>query len=97
MWVRVAAFEGGDEDRLREMTSDRIASGESALPAGASRVAVLADRHGNRRLFLAWFDSHEAIEAAEAEFDRMGDSIPEEIRGRRTSVTHCEVVFDSAS
>jgi hypothetical protein len=96
MWVRVAAFEGGDEDRLREMTSDRIAAGESALPAGSSRVAVFADRDANRRLFLSFFDSREAITAAEAEFERMGDAIPEDARGRRTSVAHYEIVFDSA-
>jgi hypothetical protein len=42
------------------------------------------------------FDSREAIDAAEARFEQMGDEIPEEIRGRRVSVEVYQVVFDSA-
>jgi hypothetical protein len=36
----------------------------------------------------------EEIDAATARFEAMGDEIPEEIRGRRTSVEVYEVVFD---
>jgi hypothetical protein len=45
--------------------------------------------------FLAFFDSRDALEAAEAGFDRQGDTIPEEIRGKRTSVLYYDVlIFD---
>ena len=46
-----------------------------------------------RRLFVTMFDSREAVEAAQQRFESMGDEIPEEIRGRRTSVDVYEVVW----
>lgn len=58
------------------------------------RVLLLADAESNRRLFITLLGSHEAITAAEQRFDQMGDEIPEEVRGRRTSVDAYEVVFD---
>jgi hypothetical protein len=36
--------------------------------------------------------SRDALEAAEAGFDRQGDTIPERIRGKRTSVHYYDVV-----
>ena len=92
MWARVAGFEGGDLDRLRQ-ENQRRSQDESALPEGMQRVLVLADETGNRRLFVTFFDSREAIEAAEQQFERMGDEIPEEVRGRRVSREYYEVVF----
>ena len=50
---------------------------------------------GRKRLFISFFDSREAVAAAEARFESMGDEIPEDIRGQRTSVHSYEVVvFD---
>jgi hypothetical protein len=71
MYARVASFEGGDLDRLQELTEARRASGEFTLPDGVKRTLVLAER-----------------------FEAMGDEIPEDVRGRRTSVAAYEVVFD---
>lgn len=76
------------------MNEERRASGSTGLPEGVRRALVLADREQNRRLFVTFFDSREAIEAAERRFDEMGDEIPEAVRGRRTSVDVYEVVFD---
>jgi len=95
MWVRVATFEGGDTEKLQKLTEDRMSSGEMTPPEGMSGVLMLADPDANKRKFFAFFDSRNAIEAAEAGFDQMGDKIPEDIRGRRTSVHSYEVVvFD---
>jgi hypothetical protein len=94
MYARVASFEGGDIDRLQEQTEARRASGELALPEGVKRALVLADRDANRRQFITFFDSKEALDAAEQRFEAMGDEIPEDVRGRRTSVATYEVVFD---
>ena len=56
--------------------------------------ALILDEEGaKKRKFLAFFDSREAVEAAEAGFDRQGETIPEEIRGKRTSVHRYEVVI----
>ncbi|HST19132.1 MAG TPA: hypothetical protein VLK36_15810 [Gaiellaceae bacterium] len=92
MWVRVATFEGGDTGRLDKLMDERMSAGEMPLPEGMTSVLMLDDEGGKRRKFFAFFDSREAVEAAEDGFDRQGDAIPEEIRGKRTSVHRYEVV-----
>jgi len=62
-------------------------------PEGMSSVLILDDKGAKKRKFLAFFESRDSIEAAESGFDRQGDTIPEEIRGRRTSVHYYEVVI----
>ena len=94
MFARVAAFEGGDNERLMQMSNERMESGQMPSPDGMKRVMVLNDDAGGGRLFITLFDSREAIQAAEAGFDAMGDEIPEDVRGRRTSVTVYEVALD---
>ena len=91
MFVRVATFEGGDVERLRELNQERMSSGEMNPPAGVTRAMVL---EGDRRLFLSFFETREELEAAAARFESMGDEIPEEIRGRRVGIDVYEVVFD---
>ena len=93
MWVRVATFEGGDTVKLDELMTERMASGEMPPPEGMSSVLILDDKDATKRKFFAFFESRDALEAAEAGFDRQGDSIPEEIRGRRTSVHYYDVVI----
>jgi hypothetical protein len=97
MYARIASFEGGDNDRLQQLNEERMRSGEMQAPDGMKRAMVLADRDGNRRLFVTFFDSRDQVDAAEEGFDRMGDTIPEDVRGRRTSVDVYEVVFDQST
>jgi hypothetical protein len=94
MYARVATFEGGDTQKLREMNEERMSSGQMPTLAGMKRVILLADDSGSRRQFIAFFDSKEQIEAASEQFEQMGDEIPEDVRGRRTSVDVYEVVTD---
>jgi hypothetical protein len=96
MWARVASFEGGNAEEMQRMSEERMASGEANLPQGIQRALVFADAAANRRLFITFFDSREAIAAAEERFEAMGDEVPEEIRGRRTAVDVYEVVFDES-
>ena len=93
MWARIATFEGGDDERMRQMNEER--GGMPDMPPGMTGAMVMRAREGNRRLFVAWFDSAEAIDAAEAHFDSMGDEIPEDVRGKRVSVDAYEVVMNS--
>jgi hypothetical protein len=97
MWVRVATFEGGDTEKLDELMNERMSSGEMPPPEGMSSVLILDDKDARKRKFLAFFESRGALEAAEAGFDRQGDTIPEEIRGRRTSVHYYDVVIYDGS
>ncbi|MFL5966828.1 MAG: hypothetical protein ACJ747_09775 [Gaiellaceae bacterium] len=92
MWVRVATFEGGDTDKLNALVREQMSSGQMTPPDGMSSVVILDDKEAKKRKFLAFFDSRDALEAAEAGFDQQGDTIPEEIRGNRTSVHQYEVV-----
>lgn len=93
MYARIASFEGGDNERLRQMAEERRGSG-AMMPAGVKRGMVLHDSDSNRRLFITFFDSKDQIAAAEQTFDQMGDEIPDDVRGRRTSVDVYEVAWD---
>ncbi len=94
MLARVASFEGGDSERLREFNEQRMESGELMLPGGVSRAMVWEEPSG-RRLFITLFESREALDAASEEFERMGDEMPESARGRRVSVEIYDVVWDA--
>ena len=61
---------------------------------GAKRFLMLIDRDGGTSLGITFFDSEDAIRAAEPIFEKMGDEVPEELRGRRTSVETYEVAID---
>ena len=94
MYARVASFEGGDLERIRQLNEERTAAGTQNMPEGITRTLVLADHEGNRRQFITFFESREVLDAAQPQFEAMGAEIPEEIRGRRTSVDVYEVVYD---
>ncbi len=94
MYARVAAFEG-DTDRIDDMIGtirERMSAGED-IP-GARRFLLLIDRDAGTRLGITFFDSEDAIRAAEPIFEKMGDEVPEELRGRRTSVEIYEATID---
>jgi hypothetical protein len=93
VYARIAGFEGGDVERIRQVNEERRQQ-EGWMPEGVKRVLVLNDEAGGKRLFITFFDSREELEAANQKFDQMGDDIPEEIRGRRTSLDAYEVVAD---
>jgi hypothetical protein len=93
MWVRVATFEGGDTQKLDKLIDEQMSSGEMTPPEGMSSVLILDDKDAKKRKFFAFFNSREALEAAEAGFDQQGNTIPEEIRGKRTSVHYYDVVL----
>jgi hypothetical protein len=93
MWVRVATFEGGDTEKLDKMLEERMSSGEMTPPEGMRSILILDDKDAKKRKFLAFFDGRESLEAAEAGFDQQGDVIPEELRGKRTTVHYYDVVI----
>jgi hypothetical protein len=93
MFARVATFEGGDRDRLSDLNEERMRDGTMNPPDGVRSLLVLEDRDADRHLFLTFFETREAMEAAEARFEQMGDEIPEELRGRRIGVDVYEVAL----
>ncbi len=97
MYARVASFEGGSSEQMRKLNEERMEAGTMDMPAGMSRVILMSNTAGDRRLFIAFFESREALAAAEERFERMGDDVPEQIRGRRTAVDVYEVMFESGT
>jgi len=98
MYARVAAFEGRDmsrADELIEIVRERARSGED-LP-GAKRLLMLVDRQAGTALGITFFETEEAIRGAEPAFERMADEIPQEMRGRRTSVDVFEVAIEDVA
>ncbi len=97
MFARIASFEGGDIDKLRERNEEARASGTLNLPEGITSGMLLNDPASNRHLFVTFFDSREALDAAEARFASMGDEIPVEVRGQRTSLDVYEVAWEAST
>ena len=94
MYARVAAFEQPNvsmADDLINTVRERSQSARTELP-DAQALLMLIDRENARSLGITFFESEEAIRQAEPAFERMGDEIPEETRGRRISVDVYEVV-----
>ena len=80
-------------EKMRELGEAQMASG-SPFPDAVRRAVLLATPDGSRRLFITLFDDKEALAASEEHFDRMGDGIPEEVRGQRVAVESYEVLVD---
>jgi hypothetical protein len=93
MWVRVATFEGVDREKVDKLMQERMDAGEMTPPEGMHSVLVFDDNDAKKRKFLAFFNNRDALEAAEAAFDRQGETLPEDVRGKRTSVHYYEVVI----
>jgi len=93
MHARVAAFENLDTSvvddllgRVRQnIDANRIPDAQGGL--------MLLDRVERKSLGITFFESEQKIRAAEPQFERMGDEIPEAQRGRRTSVQIYEVAI----
>src|SRR5436309_7840720 len=95
MYARVAAFENSDMSRVDEIIGivrERVRSGRD--PIDAKRFLMLVDRQKGTALGISFFETEDAIRAAEPVFERMGDEIPEAERGRRTSVEIYEVILE---
>jgi hypothetical protein len=94
MHARIAAFENRDMSRIDELVRlirDRQSAG-TEIP-DALGMYMLVDRSAGAMLGISLFESEDAIRAAEPIFERMGDEVPEELRGKRTSVDVFEVAI----
>jgi len=98
MYARIAAFENPDMSRVPELLAtvrERISAGQDI--SSARRVFTLVDRDAGELLGITFFDSEEAIRQAEPAFERLGEEIPEELRGKRASVEIYEVAIDDVA
>jgi hypothetical protein len=98
MHARVATFAHADTSRFDEligMIKSRMDAGED-IP-GSKGALILIDRQGLKSLGIAFFENEEAIEAAAPIFEKMGDEVPEEVRGKRISVEVYEVALSEVA
>jgi heme-degrading monooxygenase HmoA len=83
----VAAFENRNVTRIDELVQRiRDRQGDGSEIPDALGMYLLVDRAAGAILGISLFESERAIHAAEPIFERMGDEIPEHLRGRRLSV-----------
>jgi hypothetical protein len=98
MYARVAAFENRDASRVDDLIAtikERSDAGQG--PPDVKRVLMLVDREAGTALGITFFETEDAIRRAEPAFERMGDEIPEELRGRRASVETYEALIDEVA
>jgi heme-degrading monooxygenase HmoA len=97
MYARVAVFDNprlSDAslvDELQSRARESAPQWRDALPNARGHL-MLMDREKGLGVGITFFDSEEQIREAEPVFDRMGDEMPEETRGRRTAVEVYEVL-----
>ncbi len=98
MYARVATFENPNLSMVDDLIGKVRASAASGADIpDAKGYLMLLDRQSAKSLGITFFDSEEAIQAAEAAFERMADEIPAEQRGQRVSVEVYEVAMQELS
>ena len=93
MHARVAAFENVDTSVVDDLLGRVRQNIDANRMPDAQGGLMLLDRDEGKSLGITFFESEQKIRAAEPEFERMGDEIPEAQRGRRTSVDIYEVAM----
>lgn len=97
MYARVAEFdnprlsEPSLVDELMKSARDSSPQWQEALPNAQGHL-MLIDRENGRGLGITFFETEAQIREAEPVFERMGDEIPEETRGKRVGVSSYEVL-----
>ena len=93
MHARVAAFENLDTSVVDDLLGRVRQNIDANRMPDAQGGLMLLDRGERKSLGITFFESEQKIRAAEPEFERLGDEIPEAQRGRRTSVDIYEVAM----
>jgi heme-degrading monooxygenase HmoA len=97
MYARVAEFdnprlsEPSLVDELTKAARDSSPKWQEALPNAQGHL-MLIDRDNGRSLGITFFETEEQIQEAQPVFERMGNEIPEETRGKRVGVSSYEVL-----
>ena len=98
MHARIAAFENPNMSRFDDLVGlvrDRESTGR-AFP-DALGMYMLVDRAAGTSLGISIFEDEAAVRRAEPAFEKMGDDIPESLRGKRLSVDTYEVAIHEVS
>ncbi|MDQ2984360.1 MAG: hypothetical protein M3R70_10645 [Actinomycetota bacterium] len=93
MYARVAFFEDHDPEQMDELVrrlQERSERHPDVLP-DARAFLVLADKENGKSIGITFFDSLEAIEAAEPKFAAFPRDYPDSLKGRRSGLEVYEV------
>jgi hypothetical protein len=92
MHARVATFEGGDSDQVRQMVDEIKERSSSGPPEGLPAVGllVLHQADGSKVLSISLFDTEADLRQGDETLNSMDPPIPGAL-GRRTSVEMYEV------
>jgi hypothetical protein len=93
MYARVALFEDHDPAQIDELVrrlAERSELHPEVLPEARAFLA-LVDRVNGRSIGITFFDTLEAIEAAEPKFAAFPKTYPDSLKGRRVSLDVYEV------
>ncbi len=94
MYARIARFEGGEADAIRQNAQDIGSRAESGPPEGvpAKGFLLLIDPDNGRGLGISLFETEEDLRKGDEVLNAM--SPPGEGMGRRASVETYEVAVD---
>jgi hypothetical protein len=92
MHARVATFEGGEPDQIRQMVDEIKERSASGPPEGVPAVGllVLHQADGGKVLNVSLFETEDDLRQGDATLNSMDPPIPGAL-GRRTSVEMYEV------
>jgi hypothetical protein len=93
MYARVAFFEDHDPAQVPELMRrlrERAERHPDVLPE-ARAFLVLADTEGGKSIGITFFDTEEAIDAAEPSFAAFPRDYPDSLKGRRAALEVYEV------
>jgi hypothetical protein len=97
MYARVARFEGGEADAIRQNAQEISSRAESGPPEGvpAKGFLLFVDPENGRGLGISLFETEEDLRKGDEVLNSM--SPPSEDMGRRASVETYEVAVDVRS
>ena len=91
MHARVATFDGGDSNQVREVVKSIEQRSESGPPEGVPAVGMLLlHQPDGKVLAISLFDSEADLQTGDATLSSMEPPVPGGL-GQRTSVEHYEV------
>ena len=90
MHARVAMFDGGDPDQVRDVVKEIEQQGQSGPPEGVPSVGFLLLHHEGKVIAISLFESEADLQEGDATLNSMDPPVPGGL-GRRTSVEAYQV------
>ena len=90
MHARVAMFDGGDPDQVRDVVKEIEQQGQSGPPEGVPAVGFLVLHREGKVIAISLFESEADLQEGDATLSSMDPPVPGGL-GRRTSVEAYQV------